>query len=83
MIRDTYIERQPGESSNDRNDRAIRNATRWYQKHLELTDTAEDRPLKVVLLTNDQENMNKAKAEGIIAMTGKRSSGSIGLLKIT
>lgn len=32
--RDTFIERDKGESPNDRNDRAIRVATRWYNAHI-------------------------------------------------
>jgi exosome complex exonuclease DIS3/RRP44 len=34
IYRDTYVERQKGESANDRNDRAIREATLWYKNHL-------------------------------------------------
>jgi exosome complex exonuclease DIS3/RRP44 len=30
--RDTYVERLPGESANDRNDRAIRVSCQWYSK---------------------------------------------------
>ena len=30
-----YVERKPGESANDRNDRAIRRAAKWYKEHLE------------------------------------------------
>ncbi|KAL5022343.1 hypothetical protein ScPMuIL_001498 [Solemya velum] len=61
--RDTYVERKPGESSNDRNDRAIREACGWYVKHLEQSD------VKVVLLTNDAENRKKAVDEGLTAFT--------------
>merc|ERR1719435_282852 len=32
--KETYIEREAGESANDRNDRAIRVACKWYKKHL-------------------------------------------------
>ena len=32
--KDTFIERNPGESVNDRNDRAIRVASKWYHDHL-------------------------------------------------
>uniref|UniRef100_W5JZ17 Protein DIS3 homolog n=1 Tax=Astyanax mexicanus TaxID=7994 RepID=W5JZ17_ASTMX len=44
--RETFIEREQGESANDRNDRAI---------------------LKVVLLTNDQANKEKAEQSGLLA----------------
>ncbi|KAG8182151.1 hypothetical protein JTE90_014561 [Oedothorax gibbosus] len=65
--RETYIERNPGESSNDRNDRAIRVAVKWYQDHLKLSDPTGD--IKVVLLTNDKENSNKAEEEGLNVFT--------------
>lgn len=62
------MERQPRESANDRNDRAIRRAASWYQQHL---DVQTDKPrLRVVLLTNDRENREKATKEGILAYTG-------------
>ena len=33
--RETYEERKPGESANDRNDRAIRTAAKWFkEEHL-------------------------------------------------
>jgi exosome complex exonuclease DIS3/RRP44 len=32
--RETYTSHRPGESPNDRNDRAIRLSTLWYAKHL-------------------------------------------------
>uniref|UniRef100_A0A8C5CZM8 DIS3 homolog, exosome endoribonuclease and 3'-5' exoribonuclease n=1 Tax=Gadus morhua TaxID=8049 RepID=A0A8C5CZM8_GADMO len=61
--RDTFIEREPGESANDRNDRAIRVAVKWYSHHL---DTAESDGLKVVLITNDQGNKEKAEESGLL-----------------
>eukprot|EP00039_Didymoeca_costata_P030881 m.31903 g.31903 ORF g.31903 m.31903 type:complete len:951 (-) comp8358_c0_seq3:35-2887(-) len=56
--RDVYVEQKPGETANDRNDRAIRVATKWYKEHTE--------PLKgkVMLLTDDKENRRKAVEEG-------------------
>ncbi|GFY68000.1 exosome complex exonuclease RRP44 [Trichonephila inaurata madagascariensis] len=64
--RHTYTERKPGESANDRNDRAIRNAAKWYQEHLKLSGASN---LKVVLLTNDKENSKKAEEEGLTVFT--------------
>uniref|UniRef100_A0A3B5AX49 Protein DIS3 homolog n=1 Tax=Stegastes partitus TaxID=144197 RepID=A0A3B5AX49_9TELE len=58
--RETFIEREPGESANDRNDRAIRVAAKWYSEHLKPLE-AETDGLKVVLLTNDQGNKQKAE----------------------
>ncbi|CAN1787742.1 Exosome complex exonuclease RRP44 homolog A [Linum perenne] len=60
--RDTYVQTMTGETPNDRNDRAIRVATRWYQKHL--GDVA-----RVLLVTNDKENKRKATEEGVSAET--------------
>jgi exosome complex exonuclease DIS3/RRP44 len=61
--RETYVDREAGESPNDRNDRAIRVFSAWYQKQLALTN------VKVLMLTNDRENLNKAKQAGVNAMT--------------
>lgn len=66
--RDTYVERQPGESANDRNDRAIRVATAWYEKHLKLSSGDETRT-RVILLSDDKQNLEKATAEGILCCT--------------
>uniref|UniRef100_A0A3B3VCA8 Exosome complex exonuclease RRP44 n=1 Tax=Poecilia latipinna TaxID=48699 RepID=A0A3B3VCA8_9TELE len=58
--RETFIEREPGESANDQNDRAIRVAVKWYSQHLKTPESGPD-GLKVVLLTNDQGNKLKAE----------------------
>ncbi|XP_047207100.1 exosome complex exonuclease RRP44 [Girardinichthys multiradiatus] len=63
--RETFIEREPGESANDRNDRAIRVAVRWYSQHLKTSESGPD-GLKVVLLTNDQGNKQKAEENGLV-----------------
>ncbi|KAF6023062.1 DIS3 [Bugula neritina] len=52
---ETYVERVRGETANDRNDRAIRVASHWYSSHL-----AKHTNVKVVLLTNDRENLKRA-----------------------
>ncbi|XP_061359915.1 exosome complex exonuclease RRP44 homolog A-like isoform X2 [Gastrolobium bilobum] len=59
---DTYVKQMSGETKNDRNDRAIRVATQWYQNHL-------GGAIKVLLITNDKENKRKASEEGIHAET--------------
>eukprot|EP01133_Synstelium_polycarpum_P012635 gene12635-14841_t len=59
----TAIERDQGESSNDRNDRAIRTGTEWYRGHLHKLG------VKTVLVTNDKENLVKAKALGLDGKT--------------
>ena len=59
--RDTYIKAEPGESPNDRNDRAIRVAAKFYQRAI---------PSKrIVLLTNDRGNLLRAKEEGVDALS--------------
>ncbi|XP_054885769.1 exosome complex exonuclease RRP44 [Poeciliopsis prolifica] len=63
--RETFIEREPGESANDRNDRAIRVAVKWYSQHLKTAESGSD-GLKVVLLTNDQGNKLKAEENGLV-----------------
>lgn len=65
--RDTYVERTPGESSNDRNDRAIRVATKWYDDHLALNKSNQ---IRAVLLTDDKNNRSKAQDMGILACSG-------------
>lgn len=67
------MEREPGESNNDRNDRAIRFACNWYDGHMMDAQTKrsfnsnENAPLtRVILLTDDVANYEKAKAEGIL-----------------
>ncbi|KAJ3036866.1 exosome catalytic subunit dis3 [Rhizophlyctis rosea] len=60
--RKTYIERDVDESPNDRNDRAIRTAVRWYNEHL-------GSARKVVLITDDGDNRRKALGEGLSAFT--------------
>lgn len=62
------MEREPGESANDRNDRAIRTASAWYERHLHANKEV-DRKIHIVLLTDDKKNLEKARAEGIICST--------------
>ncbi|OMH85318.1 Exosome complex exonuclease RRP44 [Zancudomyces culisetae] len=56
--RDTYIDRNAGESANDRNDRAIRTACLWYQQHV-------PSDVEIVLITEDKENARLAREAGI------------------
>ena len=66
------MEREPGETANDRNDRAIRTAALWYQHHLDAEVKGQHGRVRVVLLTNDKANREKAVEEGIVAYTGER-----------
>lgn len=62
------MERQPGETANDRNDRAIRAATAWYESHLNnSTDVGSE--IRVILLTDDKANLEKAREAGILCST--------------
>uniref|UniRef100_A0A6I8R570 Exosome complex exonuclease RRP44 n=2 Tax=Xenopus tropicalis TaxID=8364 RepID=A0A6I8R570_XENTR len=65
--RETYLEQEQGENANDRNDRAIRTATKWYNKHLKKSPKMAD--VQVILITNDRRNKEKAVEEGIVAYT--------------
>ncbi|XP_075708446.1 exosome complex exonuclease RRP44 [Rhinoderma darwinii] len=65
--RETYIEQERGENANDRNDRAIRTAAKWYSKHLK--KSANIKNLQVLLITNDRGNKEKALEDGIVAFT--------------
>ncbi|KAK3362737.1 hypothetical protein B0T25DRAFT_468158 [Lasiosphaeria hispida] len=62
---ETHVAREAGESVNDRNDRAVRKAVAWYGEHLARTK-AKKIPA-VVMLSNDRDNLRKAKQEGIHA----------------
>eukprot|EP01134_Creolimax_fragrantissima_P000116 CFRG0116T1 len=62
--RSTFVERLPKESSNDRNDRAIRVSTSWYNTHL-----PQSTGVKVVMLTNDRDNKRLAELENIPVCT--------------
>ncbi|KAF7548729.1 hypothetical protein G7046_g8580 [Stylonectria norvegica] len=62
---ETFVHRDPGESVNDRNDRAVRLAVKWYEGHL--AQTKAKKVPAVVMLSDDQDNLRKAKKEGINA----------------
>ncbi|KAF2862851.1 ribonuclease R [Piedraia hortae CBS 480.64] len=67
---DTYVRRDPGETINDRNDRAIRTATAWYAQHLleAVHKRGSQRCPAVVMLSDDRDNLRKAQAEQIPAV---------------
>lgn len=65
--KETYVERNPGESINDRNDRAIRVAAKWYNTHLNLDHIK----IKTILLTDDAQNRQLAENEGIPTISSK------------
>jgi len=71
MYRNTYVEREPGEKVNDRNDRAIRVAVAWYESHLmpSQVDRRKGDRVRVILLTDDAENKHKAENDGLKVVT--------------
>ncbi|KAJ4361640.1 exosome catalytic subunit dis3 [Ascochyta clinopodiicola] len=70
---ETHIPRDQGESINDRNDRAVRRAVQWYNQHITEAVTARSKKQKrvptIVMITDDRDNLRKAKAESVPGMT--------------
>ena len=64
----TFVSQRIEESTNDRNDRAIRVSVEWYNQHL-LAQKQEILSSRVILLTNDRDNRQKAMSCGIEAYT--------------
>ncbi|KAJ4272204.1 exosome catalytic subunit dis3 [Fusarium torreyae] len=62
---ETFVHREANETVNDRNDRAVRLAVKWYGEHLARTK-AKKLPA-VVMISDDRENLRKAKEGGIHA----------------
>lgn len=62
---ETHVIRQPNESINDRNDRAIRQLGQWYTQHLSTQN------IVTVLLSDDRGNRQKAMADGMLVATTK------------
>ncbi|OOF95751.1 hypothetical protein ASPCADRAFT_506584 [Aspergillus carbonarius ITEM 5010] len=68
---ETHVRRGPDESINDRNDRAVRTVAKWYTEHLKTTvrkGKKNDIPA-VVVITDDKENLGKAKDEDVTALS--------------
>src|SRR5690606_39063259 len=63
---ETFTNRKESETINDRNDRAIRLACSWYSSHIKNAATASglEAP-ELVMISNDRENLQKARKEGI------------------
>ncbi|KAJ6780006.1 hypothetical protein PWT90_09716 [Aphanocladium album] len=73
---ETYVQREANESVNDRNDRAVRQAVKWYGEHLAAQAGKGNAPA-VVMLTDDQDNIRKAKKDGIDAANLREYIGSL------
>ncbi|KAL3428037.1 RNB domain-containing protein [Phlyctema vagabunda] len=67
---ETYVVREVGESINDRNDRAVRKAVKWYHEHItQSVKAAGGRSSQVptiVMLSDDKDNLRKSKEDRII-----------------
>ncbi|SPN96910.1 probable mitotic control protein dis3+ [Cephalotrichum gorgonifer] len=72
---ETYVKREEGETINDRNDRAIRRAVQWYNEHL--AKTKASRIPTVVMLSDDRNNLQKAKEMDIPAQTLRDYLGGV------
>ncbi|WEW55727.1 exosome catalytic subunit dis3 [Emydomyces testavorans] len=69
---ETHVRRSPNESINDRNDRAVRRAARWYSEHLSEVakkGKKDSTTPAIVIITDDKDNIRKAKEEGIAALS--------------
>ncbi|KAL8646705.1 MAG: hypothetical protein Q9210_005980 [Variospora velana] len=65
---ETYLVREKGETINDRNDRAVRAAVKWYRSHLESSARSAGRAKAcptILMLSDDKANLRKAKAENL------------------
>ena len=67
---ETYVQRDVGETINDRNDRAVRRACTWYAEHVQQAVglRKSGRCPAIVMLSDDRENLRKAKADAIEAL---------------
>ncbi|KAL8959840.1 MAG: hypothetical protein Q9193_003363 [Seirophora villosa] len=71
---ETYVVREKGETINDRNDRAVRAAAKWYGSHLKASAKSAGRAKAfptIVMLSDDKDNLRKAKAENLPASSLK------------
>lgn len=69
---ETYVQRQDGESINDRNDRAVRTAAKWYEEHLTRDAKRFKTPKQIpamVVLTDDKANLRKCQNEEVTALS--------------
>nr|POE49282.1 exosome complex exonuclease dis3 [Quercus suber] len=66
---ETFVERISGETVNDRNDRAVRNACAWYAGHIKQAVAARKslRCPAIVMLSDDKDCLRKAKLEKLTA----------------
>lgn len=72
---ETFVHRDANETVNDRNDRAVRLAVKWYGEHL--AGTKANKVPAVVMLSDDQENLRKAREDGLNASSLKDYVGGL------
>ncbi|CAD0094312.1 unnamed protein product [Aureobasidium mustum] len=67
----TYVVRDDKETINDRNDRAVRRAVKWYADHLEeaVSKRKSIRCPSVIMISDDRDNLRKAKNDGITGLS--------------
>ncbi|KAH0268888.1 ribonuclease R, partial [Aureobasidium melanogenum] len=67
----TYVVREDKETINDRNDRAVRRAVKWYADHLEEAVSKRNsiRCPSVIMISDDRDNLRKAKNDGITGLS--------------
>ncbi|KAL2865483.1 exosome catalytic subunit DIS3 [Aspergillus lucknowensis] len=69
---ETHVRRGQEESINDRNDRAVRTVAKWYMEHLRMVTkrSKKEKALPaIVMITDDKENLRKAKEENVTALS--------------
>ena len=69
---ETHVRRGPEETINDRNDRAVRTVASWYGEHLRASSKKSKKEKSVptiVVITDDKENLRKAKEENVTALS--------------
>ncbi|KAG9525573.1 ribonuclease R, partial [Aureobasidium melanogenum] len=67
----TYVVRDDKETINDRNDRAVRRAVKWYADHLDeaVSKRKSVRCPSVIMISDDRDNLRKAKNDGITGLS--------------
>ncbi|KAK5162650.1 hypothetical protein LTR04_003166 [Oleoguttula sp. CCFEE 6159] len=68
---ETYVPRRHGETINDRNDRAVRQAVKWYGEHLAqaIKSRRSARCPSVVMISDDRDNLRKAELDEISGLS--------------
>ncbi|KAI4725131.1 ribonuclease R [Aureobasidium sp. EXF-10728] len=67
----TYVVRDDKETINDRNDRAVRRAVKWYAEHLDeaVSKRKSVRCPSVIMISDDRDNLRKSKDDGITGLS--------------